>query len=71
MRYRGFGKSPKKSNLQNRNNLARSKFQRDFWKAQNELFSSPDGQNQKKQREFYKSVEKHIRLHGDGKKKRR
>ena len=71
MRYRGFGKSPKKSNLMNRNNLERSKTQRDFWDAQNEFFSSPDGNNLKKRREFYKKVHKHHRLHGDGKKKRR
>ena len=25
MRYRGFGKAPKQSNMKNRNNLARSK----------------------------------------------
>ena len=71
MRYRGFGKSPKKCNLMNRNNLSRSKFQRDFWVAQHEFLASPDKDNQRKMKELYKKIDKHIRLHGDGKKKRR
>lgn len=70
MRYRGFGKSPKKCNLQNRNNLSRSKSQRDFWSAYRDFASSPDGNNLKMQEEFYKKIDKHRRLHGNGKKRR-
>ena len=31
MRYRGFGKAPKQSNMKNRNNPERSKYYRDMW----------------------------------------
>ena len=61
MRYRGFGKAPKQSNMKNRNNPERSKSRRVAWaKRQDpELYS-----NDKKLRELLKKEAKHNRLHG-------
>ena len=76
--------SRKKSNLKNRNNLARSKFHRDFWDRQSQVHSEnseyahgENGQligkapNLKKIRDFYKEVDRHLRIHGKKGKKRR
>lgn len=76
--------SPKKDNMMNRNNLARSKFHRDFWDRQRQVLSEnseyaygKDGQligkapNLKKIRDFYKKVDNHLRVHGRNGKKRR
>lgn len=61
MRYRGFGKAPKKSNRMNRNNPERSKFYRDARARRQdpELYS-----NGKKFKELLKKEAKHNRLHG-------
>ena len=61
MRYRGFGKAPKQSNMKNRNNLARSKSFRDAWARRQdpELYS-----NGKKFKALLKKEAKHSRLHG-------
>ena len=61
MRYRGFGKAPKQSNMKNRNNPARSKSRRDFIarRRDRELYS-----NGKKFKELLKKETKHNRLHG-------
>ena len=61
MRYRGFGKAPKQSNMKNRNNLERSKRLRDAIarRQDNELYS-----NGKKFKELLKKEAKHDRLHG-------
>lgn len=58
-------------NWKKRNHLSRSKFQKDFWVAQHEFLASPDKDNQRKIKEFCKKIAKHIRLHGNRKKKRR
>ena len=68
----------KRSNMQNRNNLARNKRFRDFWTRASKVLSEnseyehdEDGKivkgkapNLKKVRNFYKKVDKHHRLHG-------
>lgn len=68
----------KRSNMQNRNNLARNKQFRDFWTRMTQVLSEnseyehdEDGKivkgkapNLKKVRNFYKKVDKHRRLHG-------
>ena len=61
MRYRGFGKAPKQSNMKNRNNLARSKTFRDAWARRQdpELYN-----NGKKFKALIKKEAKHNRLHG-------
>lgn len=61
MRYRGFGKAPKQSNMKNRNNLARSKSFRDACARRQdpELYS-----NGKKFNALLKKEAKHDRLHG-------
>jgi hypothetical protein len=61
MRYRGFGKAPKKCNMQNRNNLARSKSVRDAWARRQdpELYI-----NGKKFKALLKKEAKHRRTHG-------
>ena len=61
MRYRGFGKAPKQSNMKNRNNLERSKRLRDTIARRQdpELYS-----NGKKFKELLKNEVKHDRLHG-------
>jgi len=61
MRYRGFGKAPKQSNMKNRNNLARSKSYHDALARRQdpELYS-----NSKKFKELIKKEAKHNRLHG-------
>ena len=61
MRYRGFGKAPKKSNRMNRNNLERSKSYRDAWERRKdpELYN-----NGKKLKALLKKEAKHDRLHG-------
>lgn len=61
MRYRGFGKAPKQSNMKNRNNPARSKSRRDAWKRRQdpELYT-----NDKKFKELLKKEAKHNRLRG-------
>lgn len=78
MRYRGFGKAPKQSNMKNRNNFARNKTFRDFWTQASKVLSEnseyehgEDGKivkgkapNLKKVRNFYKKVDKHRRMHG-------
>ena len=78
MRYRGFGKAPKKCNMQNRNNLARNKTFRDFWPRASQVLSENSefehdetgkivrgkAPNLKKVRDFYKKVAKHRRTHG-------
>ena len=60
MRYRGFGKAPKQSNMKNRNNLTRSKSFRDACARRQdpELYS-----NGKKFKELIKKEAKHNRLH--------
>lgn len=61
MRYRGFGKAPKQSNMKNRNNLSRSKSLRDAYARRQdpEIYS-----NGKKFKELLKKEAKHYRLHG-------
>ena len=74
----------KDSNLKNRNNLARSKFHRDFFAVQSKVLSenseykyNENGElvgkapNLKKVKDFYKNVDKHRRLHGKNGRKRR
>ena len=58
MRYRGFGKAPKQSNMKNRNNLARSKSVRDACARRQdpELYS-----NGKKLKALLKKEAKHNR----------
>ena len=76
--------SRKDSNMMNRNNLARSKFHRDFRNRQSQVHAEnseyaqgENGQligkapNLKKIREFYKKVDRHLRVHGKNGKKRR
>lgn len=75
---------PKRSNMQNRNNLARNKAFRDFWPLASKVLSEnseyeydENGElvgkapNLKKVRDFYKKVDKHRRMHGKNGKKRR
>ena len=61
MRYRGFGKAPKQSNMKNRNNPKRSKRLHDAIarRQDHELYS-----NGKKFKELLKKEAKHDRLHG-------
>ena len=61
MRYRGFGKAPKQSNMKNMNNPERSKYYRDMLarRQNHELYS-----NGKKFKELLKKEAKHNRLHG-------
>ena len=61
MRYRGFGKAPKKSNRMNRNNLERSKSYRDAIARRQdpEIYA-----NDKKFKALLKKEAKHNRLHG-------
>ena len=61
MRYHGFGKAPKQSNMKNRNNPERSKYYHDMWARRQdpEIYS-----NGKKFKELLKKEDKHRRLHG-------
>ena len=61
MRYRGYGKSPKKCNLKNRNNLNRSK---SFREAMERRLDPELYNNNKKFKELCKKEAKHKRLHG-------
>lgn len=68
----------KRSNMQNRNNLARNKQFRDFWTRMTKVLSENSeyehdetgkivkgkAPNLKKVRDFYKNVDKHRRTHG-------
>lgn len=59
---------PKRSNMQNRDNLARNKAFRDAWvrRQDPEIYS-----NGKKFKALLKKVDKHRRMHGKNGKKRR
>ena len=73
---------PKDKNMKNRNNLARSKFHRDFRAVQSKVLSENSeykydesgeivgkAPNLKNVKKFYKKVRKHIRMHGRNGKK--
>jgi len=54
----------KKKNTMNRNNLARSKKWNDYMTSLREFIASPDGENWKRRREFFKKHRRHQLLHG-------